>query len=112
MTGVSATTGKPLNGMDHLRQSIRDILTTRIGTRVMRRDYGSNVPNVIDSPVNDFFAVDLYVAVAEALAKWEPRFALRETAFVAKGDGVIEFTFKGIYLPDGRAVRLEGVVVK
>ncbi|NBO96416.1 MAG: phage baseplate protein, partial [Betaproteobacteria bacterium] len=41
MLGINAQTGQPLAGIDHLRQSIRDILTTRIGTRVMRRDYGS-----------------------------------------------------------------------
>ena len=41
MNGINATTGAALSGMDHLRQSIRDILTTRVGTRVMRRAYGS-----------------------------------------------------------------------
>lgn len=39
MNGISATTGRPLSGIDHLRQSIRDILTTPIGSRVMRRLY-------------------------------------------------------------------------
>ena len=48
--GMSRTTGKPLSDEDHLRQSIRDILSTRIGTRVMLRDYGSNIPRMVDLP--------------------------------------------------------------
>ena len=31
MQGMDATTGKLLTGEAHLRQSIRDILTTRVG---------------------------------------------------------------------------------
>lgn len=68
MIGVDASTGKPLSDLDHLRQSLRDILTTRIGTRVMRRDYGSRIPDLIDRPITPRLAVELYAAVAEALA--------------------------------------------
>ena len=50
MNGINAHTGQALSGIDHLRQSIRDILTTRIGTRVMRRDYGSRLPTLVDTP--------------------------------------------------------------
>ncbi|WP_375666036.1 MULTISPECIES: GPW/gp25 family protein, partial [unclassified Bartonella] len=56
-SGMDRTTGKPLTGIDHLRQSILDILSTRIGSRVMRRDYGSRVAELIDAPVNNAFAV-------------------------------------------------------
>ena len=52
MLGINAQTGQPLAGIDHLRQSIRDILTTRIGTRVMCRDYGSRLPTLIDNPIS------------------------------------------------------------
>jgi len=38
MTGIDASTGKALGGIAHVRQSVRDILTTPLGTRVMRRD--------------------------------------------------------------------------
>jgi phage baseplate assembly protein W len=34
--GMSATTGKPLDGADHLRQSVADILGTPLGSRVGR----------------------------------------------------------------------------
>nr|VFK47168.1 MAG: hypothetical protein BECKTC1821D_GA0114238_104214 [Candidatus Kentron sp. TC] len=40
MAGMSAFTGKHFSDIAHLRQSITDILTTPIGSRVMRREYG------------------------------------------------------------------------
>lgn len=61
----------------HIAQSIADILSTPKGTRVMRRDYGSDLPDLIDQPINGETLVDLYAATAEAIARWEPRFALR-----------------------------------
>lgn len=109
--GMNAQTGAVLNGLEHLRQSMADIVNTRIGTRVMRRDYGSNVPNIIDSPVNDDFAVDLYVAVAEALLKWEPRFVLREASYEPLGNGKVQMTFRGIYVATGDHVSIEDLMV-
>ena len=50
MRGTNAYTGRELDGINHLRQSITDIFNTRVGTRVMRRDYGSDLPNLIDNP--------------------------------------------------------------
>lgn len=77
MTGLSRTTAEVLSADDHLAQSIHDILTTPKNTRVMRRDYGSDLPLLIDAPMNGETLIDLYAATAEALARWEPRFRLR-----------------------------------
>jgi phage baseplate assembly protein W len=52
MIGVARETGEPLNELAHIEQSIADILTTPIGSRVMRRAYGSNLPDLIDKPFN------------------------------------------------------------
>ncbi|KPN28874.1 baseplate wedge subunit [Halolamina pelagica] len=41
MPGVDRTNGQRLEGLAHIRQSVADILTTPLGSRVMRRDYGS-----------------------------------------------------------------------
>ncbi|MCP4101679.1 MAG: phage baseplate protein, partial [Lentisphaerae bacterium] len=78
MTGIDHTTGRYLSGLNHLKQSITDILTTPIGTRVMRREYGSRLPRLVDAPLNSSTLVDLYSATAEALQRWEPRFKLTE----------------------------------
>ena len=76
MPGMSSTTGRTLDGMDHLRQSISDILTTPVGTRIERRNYGSLLPTLIDHPDNATTRVRIYAAVASALMKWEPRLHL------------------------------------
>ena len=49
---MNRATGRRITAADHLRQSVADIITTPIGSRVMRRDYGSLVPALIDQPHN------------------------------------------------------------
>lgn len=73
---MSAATGKAIDGEAHLRQSISDILTTPIGSRVMRRDYGSLLPELIDAPFNGATRMQLYGATVTALMRWEPRIRL------------------------------------
>lgn len=112
MNGTDATNGKPLDGIAHLRQSIRDILTTPIGSRVMRREYGSRLPELVDAPMNAETITDLYAATADALLTWEPRFALTNVSIASAAAGSIELTLTGQYLPDGKAVTLNGIKVK
>ena len=101
MTGMNRSTGARLDGIDHLKQSVWDILTTPIGTRVMRRDYGSEVPNVIDKPINAEIIVDVFAAAADAIDKWEPRFKLKQLAIPeARADGRVGLELKGIWYPD------------
>lgn len=69
-------TGETIGEEDHIIQSIVDILTTRIGTRVMRRDYGSLIPELIDQPQNSATRLRLYAASAMAIMQWEPRITL------------------------------------
>lgn len=74
MMGLNKQTGRAIDGLtDHVRQSIDDILTTPVGTRVMRRDYGSVIPDLIDQPLNQATTLRLYAATAAAIMKWEPR---------------------------------------
>lgn len=80
MIGMDAHTGQALSGDAHLAQSIADILSTPLGTRVMRRDYGSRVPDLIDAPANAAARVQLYAATATALMRWEPRLTVTRVA--------------------------------
>jgi hypothetical protein len=100
--GLNRRTGQVLTDWAHVVQSIEDILTTRVGTRVLRRQYGSDVPGLIDAPMTDASLLAFYVAAATALALWEPRFSLREIAFTAAGqDGKASLRLTGIYIPRG-----------
>ena len=70
---MNRTTGQRLDAVAHLRQSIGDILSTPIGSRVMRREYGSLVPALIDKPDNLATQTRFFAAAASALMRWEPR---------------------------------------
>lgn len=92
--GMNVATGAPLDGIAHIAQSIRDILTTRIGTRVMRRDYGSLVPELIDQPGNAATLLRLQAATATAIKRWEPRVSLSSVSFAAGFDGRYEVSIE------------------
>ena len=110
--GMAADSGRLLVGIEHLRQSVRDILTTRIGTRVMRRDYGSDCPGLVDAPMTPGTLVHLYGAAAKALRRWEPRLRLsRLQAVGATPEGRLSVDLKGEYLPIGETVSLEGIIL-
>ena len=111
MNGTDAITGKRLSGVEHLRQSIRDILTTPIGSRVMRRDYGSRLYRLVDAPITRETLVDLYAASAEALATWEPRIEVEEVRATSVEPGRVVLSLLGRYLPDGEPVLIDGIEV-
>lgn len=108
MLGTDSTTGKAIEGVDRLRQSIADILTTPIGSRVMRRDYGSRLPELVDSPVGRSSPALLAAATAEALAKWEPEFAFESLAITAGGSsGAVTLTVRGTRKLTGKPLTLD-----
>lgn len=111
MNGMDASTGKALSGADHLHQSVRDILTTPLGSRVMRRDYGSRLFELVDRPTSPALLVEMYAATAEALAKWEPRLKVDSVQADPVASGHISLTVTGRYRPTGEQVNLEGIVI-
>lgn len=97
MRGMQADTGRPLEGLAHLAQSIADILTTPIGSRVMRRDYGSNLPDLIDQPMNGVTRLRVFAATAGALQRWEPRIRLTRVALERGArDGAWRLSLEGV----------------
>jgi len=111
MIGTDAKTGKALGGIAHLRQSVTDILSTPIGTRVTRRTYGSQLFQLIDKPLNRSTVMDLIAATADALQRWEKRFKLKKVTVTSSRPGAVTLDITGVYLPDGRLVTLQGIEV-
>lgn len=102
MLGTNAQTLEPLDGFAHVAQSIRDILTTPRGSRVLRRDYGSEIPALLDRPMNDETRLDFIVGCATALLQ-EPRVRVERVVFARAGaDGAAEIDLDLTYLEDGR----------
>lgn len=109
---MSRDTGRAITEIQHLRQSVVDILSTPIGSRVMRRGYGSRLFDLIDAPLNRATLIDLYAAVAEALAKWENRITVQQVDVISSQIGQITLAITGIYNIDGNPLRLDGIVIK
>ena len=92
MTGISRATGRMLTRRDHIRQSIDDILTTPIGSRLMRRNYGSFLPQLVDHPATGANRLRLIAATAQAIMKWEPRTRVSRIAIRFNAQGRCEIS--------------------
>ncbi|MCC2602742.1 GPW/gp25 family protein [Sphingopyxis yananensis] len=66
-------TGEAISEADDIIQSIGRILSTRIGTRVHRRSFGSRLPELQDTPLTPRNAILWIAATAGALRRWEDR---------------------------------------
>jgi phage baseplate assembly protein W len=110
--GVNRITGKVLDGVEHIKQSIQDILTTPIGSRLINRAYGSNLPLLLDQPMNEAFTLDLISATAEAIELWEQRVKVQKVVPQYGADGTVSINLIVTYLIDGQAINLDGVVIK
>lgn len=87
MSGLSPVTGHAVSELDddYIRRSVADILTTPVGSRVMRRDYGSYIPELVDQPLNEQTRLKLYGATAMALMRWLRRARLKSVRLDTDG---------------------------
>ena len=73
---MSRLNGRSISDLEHIKQSIADILTTPLGSRIMRRDYGSILADLIDQPKSDVLVLKLSSAIYTAITKWEKRISV------------------------------------
>ncbi|WP_110969290.1 GPW/gp25 family protein [Pseudomonas huaxiensis] len=106
MIGVDRHTGQPLSGIAHLRQSIEDILTTSLGSRRMRPEYGSKLRRFVDLPVNEGWKSAVQAEVARAVGRWEPRLKLERVRVTAVVGGQITLQLTGQYLGDNQILEV------
>jgi uncharacterized protein len=110
---MSRVTGQSISDTEHLSQSIVDILTTPIGSRVMRRDYGSDLFFLIDKPINRGTIMRFQSAVIPPLAKWEPRLYVSKLSFDIEqiASGILGMTLEGYYLIQSNVIRLPNLTL-
>lgn len=85
MIGMNAKSGRALSGHQHLAQSIADIVTTPIGSRIMRREYGCQMTDLMDWPLNSATRLQAYAAITMAVMRWEPRIRLSRVELTPSG---------------------------
>ncbi len=103
MPTLDWNTGGIVSGFDEALQSLQIAITTRKGTRVERRDYGSDVPSLVDAPISPLTLIDYYQAIAEAV-RLEPRFRLSSVSLSDESNlsaGNPIFDIEVIYYPRG-----------
>jgi hypothetical protein len=61
----------------HIKESIRQIIGTRIGERVMEPTFGADIPDVVFRSMDITTANLLRFKITEALTKWEPRIQVK-----------------------------------
>ena len=108
---MNRTTGQAIDGMQHFKQSVADILTTPLGTRIARRTYGSLLPDLVDQPDNPLTRLRMYAATASALMRWEPRLRVTRVQLAsgpAAGQVTLELT--GEFVPTGQTVGLSAAL--
>lgn len=96
-TSVNVHTGMRIDDLAHFLQCAADVVSTLIGTRVMRRHYGSEPASLIDSPDNASTRLRLMSGAATAIMKWDDRVDITRIQ-VASGEnaGQVQFAIDGV----------------
>ncbi|MEL5895802.1 GPW/gp25 family protein [Bacteroides sp. GD17] len=66
---------------EDIRQSLRVILSTRKGERIMRPDFGTDLHNLVFHNMDLTARTQLRAAIEEAILYWEPRIQLTNVSF-------------------------------
>ena len=102
--GMNSQTGLSISEFEHIRQSVRDILVTPVGSRVMRREYGSLLSQMIDQPQTPALRLQIMAACYSAIQKWEPRVRLTSISFEHGDTGEMYVDITGMRTDTGASV--------
>jgi hypothetical protein len=104
--GMNRDTGLALTNTGHIRQSLSDILRTPVGSRVMRRDYGSLLSSLIDQPQTPALRLQIMSACYMAILQWEPRITLNSVTTESQFDGQMVVNVEGQLNNTGESLSL------
>jgi phage baseplate assembly protein W len=76
-------------GTDKLKENLIHILLTGAGERVMRRDYGAGLRQLVHDPNNEALRAIAQHQIAKAIGRWEPRVAVEQVRVAAGGGSLI-----------------------
>jgi phage baseplate assembly protein W len=79
------------SGEEKVHASVRTILSTALGERVMRPDFGSDLHNQVFASINAATLGALAFSVRKALLAWEPRIKVQDiqVSDVQAADGIV-----------------------
>jgi phage baseplate assembly protein W len=84
---IDAVTGRVAtsSGPDKLRGNLEHLLLTRIGERMMAREYGSGVTELLHENVIDALATVAEHQIARAIVQFEPRVLPQDVTVLRRG---------------------------
>lgn len=77
MVGIDRRTGRTVAGWDLFLVHVEDVLTTALGSRQKRREYGSRLPELLAKNVGERLQMLAMVYAAQAFASAENQLASR-----------------------------------
>ena len=91
---ISPTTGgvqtaqynEPVNDYNILRQSIQQIIFTKLQERTQEKDFGCDIPKNVFDPMDTVLQTALIYSITKAIASWEPRVLINNIQFVVAKD--------------------------
>lgn len=103
---ISRETGKLLTEIEHIKQSLADLISTPIGSRVMRRDYGTQLTNLIDQPTSEALYLKCYSTIYLAILRWEPRIEISKIFISSQEQGKQVLDIEGVLIQSGQDLNM------
>lgn len=88
MTDLDRATFEPIDNFTSALQSVEVILSTRIGSRVMRREFGAGVVELLGRALTAPLLAAFQQLLATAIDMWEPRFRVRRITVTGSVDEI------------------------
>lgn len=105
MAGIDRRTWLPIGNLASALQSVELILSTRIGERVMRREFGAGVAELLGRLTTPTLFAAFQMLIATAIDLWEPRLRVRRVSVSGSVDGFrlgqASLRIEADYLPRG-----------
>lgn len=91
---------------DLIRSSIYMILTTKVGTRPWRPEFGSLLPSLVFGPDDEVLAATVRAYSVEAIQRWEPRIRLVSVnVVIEQQDNTMTLDLQYVILATGEQVQ-------
>ncbi|OCP17434.1 integrase [Ensifer sp. LC54] len=102
-SGIDALTGARISGVAHLAQSLDKIWSTRLGERVMRLEFGSDLRSLLGEDLTPAIALLIYNELVASAARFEPEYVVTQLQLVMLTEGgALGLRHAGLYFPEGR----------
>ena len=95
-----------LTEIEHMKQSLADIATTPIGSRLMRRDYGTLLANLIDQPISEVLYLKIYSTLHTAYVRWQDRIDISEMNVADINNGQLILDIVGFLKTNGNEINM------